>query len=53
MLQLRNESPFVPGLFLFPDEQGVDTLYVVVKATFELEGTPVHCVKAATTGARG
>ncbi|NVJ22460.1 DUF2169 domain-containing protein [Myxococcus sp. AM011] len=38
MLQLRNESPFVPGLFLFPDEQGVDTLYVVVKATFELEG---------------
>ncbi|RKG99959.1 DUF2169 domain-containing protein [Corallococcus sp. CA053C] len=38
MLQLRNDSPFVPGLFLFPDERGVDTLYTVVKATFDLAG---------------
>lgn len=36
MLQVRNETPFVPGIFLFPDAQGVDTLYVVVKATFKL-----------------
>ncbi|WP_342376222.1 DUF2169 domain-containing protein [Myxococcus stipitatus] len=36
MLQVRNETPFVPGIFLFPDAQGVDTLYVVVKATFEI-----------------
>jgi hypothetical protein len=36
MLQVRNETPFVPAIFLFPDAQGVDTLYVVVKATFEL-----------------
>ncbi|PTL77833.1 DUF2169 domain-containing protein [Vitiosangium sp. GDMCC 1.1324] len=36
MLQARNETPFTPGMFLFPNEQGVDTLYVVVKATFDL-----------------
>lgn len=38
MLQVRNETPFVPALFLFPDEQGVDTLYLAVKATFEVRG---------------
>ncbi len=38
MLQLRNEMPFTPGLFLFPDEKGVETLYPVVKATFTLHG---------------
>jgi hypothetical protein len=36
VLQVRNETPFEPGIFLFPDAQGVDTLYVVVKATFAL-----------------
>lgn len=36
MLQVRNETPFEPGIFLLPDAQGVDTLHVVVKATFEL-----------------
>jgi hypothetical protein len=36
MLQVRNETPFTPGLFLFPDERGVDTLYPVLKATFEV-----------------
>jgi hypothetical protein len=36
MLQVRNETPFEPGLFVFPDAQGVDTLYVVVKASFSL-----------------
>jgi hypothetical protein len=36
MLQVRNETPFTPGMFLFPNEQGVDTLYVVVKATFDI-----------------
>jgi hypothetical protein len=36
MLQVRNETPFTPGLFLFPNERGVDTLYTVVKATFEV-----------------
>jgi hypothetical protein len=38
MLQVRNETPFTPGMFMFPDERGVDTLYVVVKATFTLRG---------------
>lgn len=38
MLQLHNEAPFVPGLFLFPDERGVDTLYPVMKATFDVAG---------------
>ncbi|MEP7124246.1 MAG: DUF2169 domain-containing protein [Byssovorax sp.] len=34
MLQVDNRTPFVPGMFVFPDPQGVDTLYVVLKATF-------------------
>ena len=38
MLQIRNETPFSPGMFLFPDVRGTDTLYVVVKATFALRG---------------
>lgn len=37
MLQLENTSPFAPAMMLFPDERGVDTVYVVVKATFSLQ----------------
>lgn len=37
MLQLKNTSPFEPAIALFADRHGVDTLYVVVKATFTLE----------------
>jgi hypothetical protein len=40
MLQLRNTSPFVSEIFGFPDQRGVDTLIVVIKATFELGATP-------------
>lgn len=36
MLQLKNSSPFAPAIALFPDEQGIDTLYLVVKGTFTL-----------------
>ncbi|MDF1553075.1 MAG: DUF2169 domain-containing protein [Deferrisomatales bacterium] len=36
MLQLKNSSPFEAAITLFPDEAGIDTLYVVVKATFDL-----------------
>ncbi len=36
MLQVKNETPFVPGLSVLPDLDGVDTLYVSVKATFEI-----------------
>ena len=54
MLQVRNETPFEPGIFLFPDAQGVDTLYVVVKATFEVgrEG-PQVAEKQREAGAGG
>jgi hypothetical protein len=34
MLKVRNETPFEAGMFVVPDERGVDTLYVVAKATF-------------------
>jgi hypothetical protein len=36
LLQLKNHSPFEPTICLFPNEQGIDTLYVVVKAAFEI-----------------
>lgn len=36
MLQMNNTSPFEVEMFGFPDREGVDTMYVVVKATFEL-----------------
>lgn len=34
MLQLQNKTPFAARIVLFPDEAGADTLYVIVKATF-------------------
>ncbi len=36
MLQLKNETPFVPSIAVFPNQQGIDTLYVAVKATFDI-----------------
>lgn len=36
MLQLKNSTPFAPAIAVFPDKEGVDTLYVMVKATFTL-----------------
>src|SRR5689334_1920972 len=38
MLQLRNETSFRPAIFVFPDEEGIDTLYVAVKATYNITG---------------
>lgn len=38
MLQLKNSSPFAPAIALFPDEEGVDTLYLVIRGTFALNG---------------
>ncbi|MFO0648027.1 MAG: DUF2169 domain-containing protein [Polyangiales bacterium] len=35
MLQLANETPFTAGMLLFADARGVETLYVVVKSTFD------------------
>jgi hypothetical protein len=36
VLQLSNTSPFAARIFGLPDQEGVDTMYVVVKATFRL-----------------
>lgn len=41
MLQLNNQTELSAGFCLFADETGIDTLYVVLKATFELTETPV------------
>lgn len=37
MLQLENQTPFDAGLAVLPDPDGVDTLYVAVRATFALD----------------
>ena len=36
MLQLKNNTPFSAAFALFPNEQAVDTLYTIVKATFKI-----------------
>jgi len=36
MLQLQNTTPFAANLALFPNENAIDTLYVIVKATFNI-----------------
>jgi hypothetical protein len=36
VLQLKNSSPFLPAMAVFPDREGVDTLYVAIKGTFSL-----------------
>lgn len=36
MLQLKNNTPFAAQLAVFPDQFGIDTLYIIVKATFNI-----------------
>jgi hypothetical protein len=36
MLQLKNNSPFAPVITLLPDPQGIDTLFVIIRGSFEL-----------------
>ena len=36
MLQLKNGSSLLPALAVLPDREGIDTLYVIVKGTFDL-----------------
>lgn len=36
MLQVKNDTPFAAQISVLPDLAGIDTVYVVVKATFEL-----------------
>lgn len=38
MLQLKKNIPFEAGITVFPDQQGVDSLIVSIKATFLLNG---------------
>jgi len=37
VLQLLNETPFQATLAVFPDRAGIDTLYVIVKATVTIQ----------------
>jgi hypothetical protein len=36
MLQLKNTTPFAANMLLLPDEDGIESLYVNVKATFKI-----------------
>jgi hypothetical protein len=36
MLQLHNNTPFAASMALFPNEEAIDTLYVMVKASFSI-----------------
>ncbi|MFV9616371.1 MAG: DUF2169 family type VI secretion system accessory protein [Gammaproteobacteria bacterium] len=36
MLQLKNNTPFESSLAIFPNQHGIDTLYIIVKATFNI-----------------
>lgn len=36
MLQLKNNTPFSAAIALFPNEQGIETLYTIVKASFHI-----------------
>lgn len=37
MLQVQNDTPFIANLSILPDERGVDTAYVTIKATFDIQ----------------
>ena len=39
MLQLDNQTPFKATIALLPDRFGIDTLFVIVKATVTLRPT--------------
>ncbi len=36
MLQLNNKTPFAASMALFPDPRGIDTIYLIVKANFNI-----------------
>lgn len=36
MLQLKNNTPFGANMALFPNEEAIDTLYILVRATFNI-----------------
>lgn len=47
MWQLNNTSLFAASVALFPNEEAVDTLYVMVKATFNIDATLTLAEKQA------
>ena len=47
MLQLKNKTPFSAGVAGFPDQQGVDSLLLTVKATYDLGPDPQIADKQA------
>lgn len=36
MLQLKNNTPFATSFAMFPNEDAIDTLYIIVRATFNI-----------------
>lgn len=46
MLQIKNETPFKIGMAIFPDADGVDTLYVAIRATFTMAGGKLAVAEA-------
>ena len=40
MLQLHDTTPFHTALAVFPNEKGIDTVYVILKATFDIGCRP-------------
>lgn len=40
MLQLKNSTPFQASLQIFPNKEGLETLYLVAKATFDIGSQP-------------
>lgn len=40
MLQLRNSTPFVVGIHPLANEKGRESLYIAIKATFEIKTVP-------------
>jgi hypothetical protein len=45
MLQLRNETGFAGTVFASPNPDGIDTLYAVIKGTFDIAGACVPAEK--------
>jgi hypothetical protein len=41
MLQFRNRTPFAGMIAMFPDPDGIDTVFAIVKGTFTLDPHPV------------
>lgn len=41
MLQLHNNTPFAASMALFPNEEAIDTLYIIVKASFDIRANLV------------